>query len=102
MPTVGRHRRVREDERWIDLSGDSAALFGFDRDEEVAILVLGPLAQEVTGLQRGDRRDRPLPARLRRLYLLRASGEEKAEYECQPPSSHVRKSKDRAKSTISA
>ena len=83
-----------EDEWWIHLERHPAAVFWFDRDEQVAVPVLDVRAQQVADLQRGNGHHRWLWLRLWCVNDLRAASENEAEQECQPPLSHACECKD--------
>ncbi len=80
MPTIGCRRVEVEDEWWIHLERHAAAVFWFNGDEQIAVLVLDTRAQQVWNLQHGNGRDRRLWPRLRRVNDSRAASENEAEH----------------------
>ncbi|MGV0719222.1 hypothetical protein ABQF17_00840 [Mycolicibacterium elephantis] len=78
VSAVGRRRVEVDEERRIHLPCHTAALFGFDSGEQVAVGVVDLVAQQVADLSRGDRRDRGDRLRLRCVGDPRAGDERQA------------------------
>src|SRR5689334_7105941 len=74
VPTVRGRRAKVDDQRWIHLEWHAAALFWLNGDEEVAVPVLDPVAQQVTDLKRGYGGPRPWWSRPRPFGVVRAAG----------------------------
>src|SRR6478736_958949 len=79
MPTVGCRGIEVEDEWWIHLARHAAAVFWFNGNEQVPVLILDACAQQVANLQCGNGCRRVLWPRLRPVNVLSATSENEAE-----------------------